>query len=63
MTPSCCAYCGALAENPVRLAWVITDEADPTPLSGSLPLCLPCSHSWCRPALVGSAVSPEGDRA
>jgi hypothetical protein len=61
MTPSHCAYCGTLAENPGRLAWLITTEADQGPLSGSLPLCVECSHSWCRSTPPGSLTSREED--
>ena len=46
MTIARCAYCGALAERPVRLGWFITGESDDD-LGGSLPLCVECSRSWC----------------
>jgi hypothetical protein len=47
MTTSRCAYCGALAEAPVQLAWVITGDVAEEHLTGSHPLCLECSQSWC----------------
>ena len=49
MATSRCLYCGDLAENPTRFAWVITDDTDDDSLEGSLPLCVRCSQSWCVP--------------
>lgn len=46
MTPLRCGYCGALTENPVRLAWAIPEEDEPAFRRGSMPLCLACSQSW-----------------
>jgi hypothetical protein len=47
MLTSRCVYCGALAEYPAQLAWIITDDTDDHSLEGSLPLCVRCSQSWC----------------
>ena len=48
MATSRCLYCGDLAEDPAQFAWVIRDDTDDS-LEGSLPLCVPCSQSWCVP--------------
>jgi hypothetical protein len=47
MITSRCAYCGTLAENPIPFAWVIDDDDEEDCLTGSIPLCVECSQSWC----------------
>lgn len=47
MTPTRCALCGDLAENPSQLEWVIPDSAGEPDLHLSLSLCVACSQSWC----------------
>src|SRR5205807_8546742 len=49
VAPSCCAYCGALAERPVILNWAVPDEDTRACLDIALPLCIGCSQSWCPP--------------
>jgi hypothetical protein len=55
MSPERCAYCGALAENPVQLRWVVEPDRG---LSVTLALCVACSQSWC-PQTAGTRRSAD----
>jgi hypothetical protein len=64
MTPSRCAYCGALAENPATLIWAVAaDGPGQAPLGGTLALCIACSRSWCRVSSPPTPARPPRVRA
>ena len=50
-TPSPCAYCGALAENPDHISFAVPDDTMDGEVILNLPLCVACSQSWCVPPL------------
>jgi hypothetical protein len=60
MSPCRCLYCGALAENPTRLSWSLTDESG-VHVGGALPLCLSCSALWCTHAEADEPVCARTD--
>jgi hypothetical protein len=40
----CCAYCGAIAENPRWLVWEVLGQNEAGLLR--MPLCVSCSNGW-----------------